>query len=162
MGFKLRKLLMPCSTYFVVKNNRRSCGHKWKYGKGRYPTLRCQTASLIHNKGLIMELWKGNRRGQRSSDQTVTTHHRARREPARRRWQWRCEAGAQVTQKDWVTDRKHGIACGIITGSKSRESVLSDRYFIAFLKSQPWIIETITIQRRGYWSLGWEAWYCLD
>lgn len=79
----------------------------------------------------------------------VTTHPRARREPARGRWPGRREVCAQVTQKDWVTDRKQGLSCGITIQSQSRESVLSDSYFIAFLNRWSWIIELANVQRRS-------------
>lgn len=90
-----------------------------------------------------MELWKGNRRGQGSSVRAVTTHRRDRHEAARGRWRWRCEDCAQVSQKHWVTGRKRRVSCGIIGERQSRESALSDSYFIAFLISQPWIIEAV-------------------
>lgn len=113
-------------------------------------------------EGLIMELWKGNRQGLGSNNRVVTTYHTVRREQARGRWLGRCDSCAQVTQKDWVTDRKRCLSCGIIAESQNRESALSGSYFIAFLKRQTWIIKTVSIQRRSHWSLKKESWYCLD
>lgn len=125
------------------------------------PNLRCQTQSDTWSD-LIMKLWKGNRRRQGSSDRAVTTHQRAKCKPDRGRWQWRRETDVQVTQKGWVTDRKHDMSCGIVTQCQSRESALSDGHATAFFNSRRWIIEVVSAQRRCHWSLGREVWYCLD
>lgn len=102
-----------------------------------------------------MELWKGNHWGQGSSNRAVTTHHRAKCEAARGRWQRRPETDAQVTQKDWVTDKKRGISWRIIARSRDRESALSDSYFMNNWTARRTKKVPSIPRERGVILLGW-------